>query len=113
MKRSMISKSLSERVYDSNRVIQICIASDFTDPSCAVQDIEEPHPEGLSAIDGAGQFYALAPFICVKAHPLFPLEREELAPQRLGGVRINPSFFRIRVIFPLKIKEFNSELWFA
>ena len=33
------------------------------------------------------------------------LEKEELGPQRLGGVRINPSFFWIRIVCPQKIRE--------
>ena len=33
------------------------------------------------------------------------LERKELGPKRLGGVRINPSFFWIRAVFPWKTRE--------
>ena len=33
------------------------------------------------------------------------LEGEELGPWRLGGVRLNPSFFWIRAIFPYKNRE--------
>ena len=47
----------------------------------------------------------------IGVEPRCDLERGELGPLRLGGIRINPSFFWIRASFPEK--KFSFELWFT